>query len=167
MKNLLFSISILAITTIAASCKKEQNTLDSLVGEWSIDKVELLEGPKGDSIFTDNKLVLNIGACTTTDNGSAGCQTSAIKLDGKTIFKEVSIQYNGGSLFITSSNREGTPDEVSLKRADLFAGVYTIKEQSNTVLTLQSVPIGASDKGKFFFDYRGFKYSTSILRLKK
>jgi hypothetical protein len=154
---------------VLSSCKKEQTTLNEFVGDWKIDKVELLSGPKGDSVFTDTRLMLSIGDCNVGDNSSAGCQTSFIKLDGKTIFKEVSVQYlkSGGSLSISNPNRETGVDEVSVKKADLFAGAYSIIEQTDNTLTLKSAPINEKDLGKFFLNYLGFQHNTRILRLKK
>jgi hypothetical protein len=167
MKNLMLSLVILI--SMASSCKKEQTTLNELVGDWKIDKVDLLDGPNGDSTFTDTQLLLGIGDCSTNDNNSAGCQTSFVKLDGKTIFKEVSVQYQkGGNLLsISSSNQEAGIDEMSQRKASLFAGAYTIMEQTSNTLTLKSVPINEKDLGRFFLNYLDFKHSTRIIRLKK
>ena len=167
MKSLIFTFGILI--TLLSSCKKTQTTLNELEGDWKIDRAELLDGPTGDSTFTDTHLKFSIGTCISDDNSLAGCQTSSIKIDDKTIFKEVLVQYQKGgkSLSVSSLNQEANAEDMERKKASLFAGGYTIEELTKNTLVLKSQPIIERDLGKFFFDYLDFKHSIRILRLKK
>jgi hypothetical protein len=163
MKNLMLSLVILI--SMASSCKKEQTTLNELVGDWKIDKIELLQGIKGDSIIANSEMILKIGDCAVSDNSSAGCETSELSVNGKKIKTQTQYSKSNNTLNVNANQGGADIDEATFKKAGIMqSSVYKIKEQTSNRIVLEDATVLDLNA---YRTYLGFKYKIAVVTLSK
>ena len=158
-------LSLIILLFVASSCKKEQTALNALVGDWKIEKIELLQGVKSDSVINNAEMILKIGDCTVNDNSSAGCETSELSLNGKKIKTQTQYNKTNNTLNINANQGSAEIDEVTFKKARIMqSAVYKIKEQTTNRLVLEDEAVLDLNA---YRNYLGFKYKIAVVTLSK